>query len=263
LRSNLSDVPADLRPALDAARARLGRLGSPIRFYPTIGSTNDAAAVLAVEGAVVVADAQTAGRGRRGHSWFSPPGSGLYVSVVLTPSRARTDPARAMRLLTLAAGVALADGIEAGTGLRVGLKWPNDVYVARRKLAGILAEASGEVVVLGFGINVRTTALPPELRDRATSVETELGRDVGRHVILVETLAALARRYDDLLDGRFDAILDAWRARAPAAVGAHVTWTSAAEPRAGVTAGIDDNGALLVRVGDRVETIVGGELTWS
>jgi BirA family biotin operon repressor/biotin-[acetyl-CoA-carboxylase] ligase len=252
-----------MRASVDAARTRLGSLGSSILFFPTIGSTNDAAALLTLEGAVVVADAQTAGRGRRGHAWFSPPGSGLYVSVVLTPSRARTDPTRATRLLTLAAGVALAEGVEAGTGLRVDLKWPNDLYVSRRKLAGILAEASAERVVLGYGINLRAAAYPPELRTRATSLEVELGRPIDRTMVLVETLAALARRYDDLLDGRFDAILDGWRARAPAAVGAHVTWTDATGPCAGVTAGIDDNGALLVRVGDRVETIVGGELKWS
>ena len=110
------------------------------------------------------------------------------------------------------------------------LKWPNDLQVARRKLAGILAEASGngvgDSVIVGYGINVAATAFPPELRDRATSLESELGRGVDRAHVLVETLAALARRYDDLLDGRFDAILDAWRALAPAASGARVKWTT-------------------------------------
>jgi BirA family biotin operon repressor/biotin-[acetyl-CoA-carboxylase] ligase len=94
--------------AIGRARARLGPLASPFQYFPAIGSTNDQAIALAVEGAVVVAGEQTAGRGRRGHTWFSPPGSGLYVSVVLAPSRARTDPRRATTLLTIAAGVALA-----------------------------------------------------------------------------------------------------------------------------------------------------------
>ena len=128
---------------------------------------------------------------------------------------------RATRLLTLAAGVALAEAVATATGLSVDVKWPNDLYVARRKLAGILAEAAGggaeEQIVLGYGINVGPMAYPPELRDRATSLESELGRHVDRALLLVESLASLARRYDDLLDGRFDAILDAWRARAPAA----------------------------------------------
>lgn len=270
-------LPADLDEALARAASRFGRLGSPLLYFPCIGSTNDMAASLAAgsgrEGALVIADEQTAGRGRHGRRWFSPPGSGLYVSVVLAPGRARRDRVRATLLLTLAAGTALAEGIEAACGLRVDIKWPNDLYAGRRKLAGILAEtvtagdpsrldAHATHVVLGYGINVAPAAYPPELRDRATSLESELGRQVERSHLLVETMAALARRYDDLLEGRFDAILDAWRVRAPASRGAHVTWTSAAGLWSGVTAGVDDEGALLVKVGDTVERIVGGEIRW-
>lgn len=262
MRSNPSDLPPDLAASFARGRSRLGRLGSRIAFFPTIGSTNDEAAALGGEGTVVVADEQTAGRGRRGHTWFSPSGSGVYVSVVLTPRRSRVDPRRAHALLTLAAGVALAEGLEAGTGLQIHLKWPNDLLISRRKVGGILAEASDECVVLGYGINVRATAYPSELQDRATAVETELGRLVDRDVILVDTLAALARRYDDLLDGRFDAILDAWRARAPAAVGARVEWTTPAGRRSGITHGIDAGGALLVDAGGEMVSIVSGELTW-
>ena len=272
-------LPAELADAIERARPRLGRLGAPLLFFPTIGSTNDVALTRSAslssldrpgeradagarsEGLVVVADQQTAGRGRRGHTWFSPPGSGLYVSVVLAPATARVDPARATMLLTLAAGVALAEGIEAATGLRVDLKWPNDLQVSRRKLAGILAEAAGTVVV-GYGINVAATAFPPELRDRATSLESELGRVADRYHVLVETLGALSSRYEDLLAGRFDAILDAWRVRAPDASGARVAWMTAAGERSGVTAGIDDRGALLVRDGEAMERIVSGEVTW-
>jgi BirA family biotin operon repressor/biotin-[acetyl-CoA-carboxylase] ligase len=105
-------------------------------------------------------------------------------------------------------------------------------------------------------------AYPPALRDRATSLETEAGHPVDRALVLVESLAAMARRYDELLDGRFDAILDAWRLRAPSAVGARVTWTGTAGPVAGVTAGVDDDGALRVSVDGRVERIVAGEITW-
>jgi len=287
--------------AIARARDRLGRLGTTIVYYPTIGSTNDAASDLVasrfrsvrlqpdpvdppegghyarrdsftrsedvalqdVEGIVVVADEQTAGRGRRGHTWFSPPGSGLYVSVVLTPGRARADPARATTLLTLAAGVAIAEAVEAATGLAVDLKWPNDLFVGRRKLAGILAESPAvNAVVLGYGINVGPMAYPPALADRATSLESELGRAIDRHQLFAETLAALARRYEDLLDGRFDAILDAWRRRAPAATGARVSWTTDSGERAGTTQGVDDHGALLVRAGESVERIVAGAITW-
>ena len=215
---------------------------------------------------MVVADEQTAGRGRRGHIWFSPPGSGLYVSVVLAPA-ASIDAPRATTLLTLAAGVAIAEGIERATGLRVDLKWPNDLQVARRKIGGILAESSGTggataTVVVGYGLNVLASAFPPELGGRATSLESELGRAIDRHHLLAETLAALSQRYEDLLAGRFDAILDAWRRLAPAASGARVTWTTSVGTATGVTAGIDDRGALLVRTDDRIERVVSGEVSW-
>jgi BirA family biotin operon repressor/biotin-[acetyl-CoA-carboxylase] ligase len=175
-----------------------------------------------------------------------------------------------MLLTTLAAGVALVEGIEAATGLRADLKWPNDLLVAGRKLAGILAEGvsasagSSRVttVVVGYGINIAPAAYPPDLASRATSLETELGREVDRAIVLAGTLSSLAARYDDLLAGRFDAILDAWRRRAPGSAGARVTWTAANGLQSGITAGIDDRGALLVRVGERIERLVGGEITW-
>jgi BirA family transcriptional regulator, biotin operon repressor / biotin---[acetyl-CoA-carboxylase] ligase len=260
------------RDRIETARARLGRLASTFEFFPTITSTNDVALERCVqafaarrdaEGLVVVADEQTSGRGRRGHTWFSPPGSGLYVSVVLAPARARVDPARATLLLTLAAGVAIAEGIASATGLRADVKWPNDLQVAKRKLAGILAEgAAGNLVVLGYGINVAPAAFPPELHDRATSLESELARWIDRAHVLAETLAALSWRYDDLLSGRFDVILDAWRALAPSAAGARVMWRTNGGMLSGVTAGIDDHGALLVRVDGRIERVVAGDVTW-
>jgi BirA family transcriptional regulator, biotin operon repressor / biotin---[acetyl-CoA-carboxylase] ligase len=295
LRSSRSDDTAGradggpYRDALEQARGRLGRLASVVVFYPTIRSTNDAAASLAAEpagrdplavaagsqrisfvdpeGAVIVADEQTVGRGRRGHGWFSPRGSGLYVSVVLTPARAVSDPRRAMRLLTLTAGVALVEAIEQAAGLTIDLKWPNDLYVGRRKLGGILAEAVTSAstmasVVLGYGINMLAVAYPPELVDRATSLEGELGRVVHRDRLFIETLAALGRRYDDLLAGKFDSILDAWRRHAPSAFGARVKWIDASGEQSGRTEGIDAEGALLVQTGERTHRIVGGELRW-
>jgi BirA family biotin operon repressor/biotin-[acetyl-CoA-carboxylase] ligase len=260
------ELPPDLDEAFERTRRRLGPLAARVLYFTTIGSTNDVAASLAADpasfGTVVIADAQTAGRGRRGRTWFSPEGSGLYVSVILTPSRAASEPDRATMLLTLTAGVALAEGGERAAGLSPALKWPNDLLVAGRKLAGILADGCGEVVVRGYGINVGPMAYPPEFRDRATSLETELGRSIDRAAVAVETLAALASRYDDLVSGRFDAILDAWRRRAPTHRGARVVWDTPAGPQSGITDGIDDFGALLVRVADGVERIVAGEVRW-
>lgn len=271
-------LPPDFAAALRDARSagRLGRLGSRLLYFPLVGSTNDVALTLASaedgphEGAVVIADAQTAGRGRRGRAWFSPPGGGLYVSVVLVPASASAEPERATTLLTLAAGVAIAEAIESATGLRLDLKWPNDLVSGRLKVAGILADGlqasaapSGVgAVVLGYGVNVGPMTHPPELAQRATSVASILGRAVDRAALCTATLAALGRRYDDLLAGRFDAILDTWRSRAPLSRGATVAWESPSGRMTGMTDGIDHWGALLVRIGDRVERIVAGELTW-
>jgi BirA family biotin operon repressor/biotin-[acetyl-CoA-carboxylase] ligase len=274
LRSSPSDpLPPDLAAAIAAARAdgRLSLLGRPLLFFESVGSTNDVAARLAEEsreGAVVVAGHQTAGRGRLGRVWFSPPASGLYVSVVLLPGRSGSaDAGRATTLLTLAAGLALAESIEAATGLAPDLKWPNDLIVGRRKLGGILAESAGSgpgplQVVLGYGLNVCPAAYPAELAARATSLETELGRALDGAVQCAAPPAALEARYADLLTGRFDAILDAWRRRASSHRGARVAWSTARGRHEGLTAGVDDWGALLVRVGDRTERIVAGEISW-
>jgi BirA family biotin operon repressor/biotin-[acetyl-CoA-carboxylase] ligase len=277
-----ADRPQSLPPDLAAALARLGSrrrwLGSPVLYFPTVGSTNDVAAELASRGecggAVIVADTQTAGRGRRGRSWFSPPASGLYVSVIVSLARARVSADRAIALVTLAAAVALSESIETLTGLPPAIKWPNDLQIGGRKVAGILADGivTGAStpdgvplvtqVVLGYGVNVGPMAYPSDLRGRATSLESELGRAVDRADLLAETLAALAARYDDLLEGRFDAILDAWRARAPSRQGARVSWDTPSGSRSGITMDVDDWGALLVRSGARTERIVAGELRW-
>ena len=214
----------------------------------------------------MVAAAQTAGRGRFGRTWFSPPGAGLYVSTVIR--NGTTAP-----YLTLAGGVAVADGILAASGLPVEIKWPNDIVVRdagtarRRKLAGILAEASTsaeglQYVILGFGINLRSAAYPPDLADRATAIETELGRPVDGALLLTETLAAFAASFEELAGGHSEAVLARWRQLAPSAHGSRVEWTSSAGTLAGTAEGIAEDGALVVRVGSRIERIISGEVRW-
>lgn len=249
-------------------------------------STNEIAARLAElgaqEGTTVVADMQTAGRGRLGRAWFSPPGAGLYVSIVLTPwtgankgsgaffpghgEKKAPDPLFVTSLLTLASGVALAEGVRASTGLPTELKWPNDLMVLRRKLAGILAEAAHghalSYVVLGFGINLRLVAYPRELADQVTSLETETGKTIDRALVFAEILAALAERYADLQAGRFDAILTAWRALAPSLPMAPVEWESPSGFVRGYAEDIDAQGALLIRIGGRLERVIAGEVRW-
>ncbi len=160
-----------------------------VRWFECIDSTNryllQCASAGASEGVVAVADEQTAGRGRLGRSWVAPPGSALLVSVLLRP----VLPLDRMHLVTLAAGLAALDAIDALTSMRAGLKWPNDVVVDDRKLAGILAEADGGgAVVVGMGCNVQPAALPAELRDIAMAVTVERTR------LLVEWLRAYDAR---------------------------------------------------------------------
>src|SRR5262245_31229443 len=222
-------LPPEHAAALAASLTRRGRFGDPVYYFAETGATNDEAASLAEagapEGTMVVAAAQTRGRGRFGRDWFSPAGAGLYVSLVCR------NPVVAP-MLTLAGGVAVAEGIRAATGLPVQIKWPNDIVVdggssRRRKLAGILAEASTgdrglQYGVLGFGINVTRASLPPELADRATSIETELGRVPDPAAVLAETLAAFAAAVDLLSRGAPQPVLDRWRWLAPSSVGSTV-----------------------------------------
>ena len=261
-------VPDDIAAALASSAARRGCFGEPLYFFTETGSTNDVAATLAErgapEGTTVIASRQTAGRGRFGRTWFSPQGAGLYVSVVCRNSAAAP-------LLTLAGGVAVAEGIRAASGLPAMIKWPNDVVAGdvrtRRKLAGILAEASTGVdglqyVILGLGINLRPAAYPAELADRATSIESELGRAADAGMVLAETLAAFHALFTRLTAGDREHVLARWRDLAPSSRGAVVVWTTPAGERRGTSAGIDDAGALLVKVGSQVERIISGELRW-
>ena len=232
-----------------------------VRRHASLPSTMDAASALAHAGArhgvVIVADEQTAGRGRRGATWQSPAGAGLYFSFV-----ARPDNPATMSLVTLAAGVAVREGIQRSTGLIADLKWPNDVIVGKRKLAGILAEGEGigspgPSVIIGVGVNLQPAAYPPDVAARATSIEGELGRPIDREQLLADILDALWDRLAALAQKPGD-ILQAWRAASPNANGTRVEW----DGKHGITAGIDDRGALLVTTAAGVERVIAGELHW-
>lgn len=260
-------LPDEFVEPLARAAERLGPFARQLLWYPEVPSTNDLAATLAErgtgEGCVVVANAQSAGRGRQGKSWASPAGAGLYVSTILRPTE------HALPLVTIAAGVAVADGIQAATGLVPDLKWPNDVFIGGRKVAGVLAEAAssaaGTYVVLGFGINVSPAAYPSDVAAHATSLERELGRPVDRGLLLAECLCSLAARYQDLEGGRVGGVLGAWRSRAASMRGRRVRWSmgaAGAAAREGVAHDIDDDGALVVRTNTALERVTAGEVHW-
>ena len=153
------------------------------------------------EGALVVADHQTAGRGRLGRSWEAPPGKALLFSILLRPPSERNVPE-----LSLVAGIAVADALERTLGLSVQLKWPNDVMLRRRKVAGCLAEVREGVVVLGIGLNVNQTR--EELPEHAGSLLTLTGRETDREKLLSALLQDLEARYSDWSEGGLDAVYE-------------------------------------------------------
>jgi BirA family biotin operon repressor/biotin-[acetyl-CoA-carboxylase] ligase len=255
---------ADFDRELGDAASCLGPFAGRVRHVGSVASTNDVIANLADDGAphgtVVVADAQTAGRGRHGRQWFSPPGSGLYFSILL---RLNGPPPP---VLTLATGVAVAEALQTATGVTASLEWPNDVMTpvdgASLKVAGILTEATTDPgctrVIVGIGINIRDSAWPPDLVGVAASIEGVTGRSANATAVLVEVLAGAARRYAGVESGTTADLLARWESLAPSSRGARVEWMSGQTRQRGVSAGIDAQGALLVRVGSRLERLTGG-----
>jgi BirA family biotin operon repressor/biotin-[acetyl-CoA-carboxylase] ligase len=211
-----------------------------VEWFATLDSTNrhalDAARAGAPDGLVVVADEQTAGRGRLGRSWEAPPGSSLLVSVLL---RRSGDPAGHV---VMAAGVALAAAVDDVAGVEAGLKWPNDLVVDDRKLAGLLAEVEGDALVVGAGCNVNWDAFPAELTESATACNLEAGRAVDRDALLDAFLDRFAAA---LAVG--DAVVDDYRARLVT-----IGRTVRVEPvrgdaLVGTAVAVADDGALVVR----------------
>jgi len=259
--------PPDVAEHADVLNAR----PAPLYFYDRVESTNDLALALAAagtpHGTAVLADLQESGRGRRGRAWWSPPGAGMYLSVVV-----RTDALGGhVPLLTLTAGVALASAVRGCSGLPVELKWPNDLVIGRpwRKLAGILCEATGTAspgaVVVGMGLNLQRSAYPVDIADRATSVAEECDRLIGRGAIVAATLQALDREVSRLGAGASAAVLDDWRSLAHAGLDrAPVRWRDNDGEHRGMAVGLAGDGALLVRpAGGTMETrLVSGEVIW-
>ena len=248
-------------------RTLRGDFGSPLRFFDEIGSTNTEALSWArqgaPEGAVVVTNHQTQGRGRWGRSWSSAPGKLLQFSLVLRPSLAPGQ----LGLVTTALGVACAEAIEQLTGLEVTIKWPNDVRIGSRKVAGILVESelsgtSVDIVVAGMGVNVawNEDEVPSELRDSATSLHIESGgKPPDRADLLSGVLQAFELRYASLPE-RASSLIEAATARSDI-LGRDVTVALAThETVSGRAVGLSPQGELELDTGEGMKTLSVGEI---
>jgi BirA family biotin operon repressor/biotin-[acetyl-CoA-carboxylase] ligase len=245
-----------------AAHLPLGIMGRA--FYPlrSVDSTQDVAKQLAAhgapEGTVVVADHQTRGRGRAGRTWLAEPEVNLLFSVLLRPP----IPITRVPQLSLLAAVASSDALGAETGFPVRIRWPNDLLLAGRKVAGILTEAASGAqgvlhVSVGIGVNVNQTVFPEEIRQRATSLALVTGRSLDREALLEALLAALDRWYAAYLEAGFNSVRSAWRQHS-ATLG---EWVVSGHGITGTALDLDEDGALLVRLPSGVvERVVAGEV---
>jgi BirA family biotin operon repressor/biotin-[acetyl-CoA-carboxylase] ligase len=262
----LQKLPDILAPSLIRPELGENEVGHRIVHYFRTDSTNDVALKLAAQGAahgtVVLAEEQTAGRGRLGRSWYSEKSSGIYVSIILRPP---LQPAAAP-VLTLMTGVATQQAVSTTTGLPVDIRWPNDLLLNGKKVCGILTEMSAELdrlhaIILGIGLNVNHREMPPELKEIATSLRMEGRKAYSRAQILVALLKELEREYRLLLDEGSAAVVRAWAAASSYAKGKHIRVRSGAAEFLATTAGLDPSGALRVRREDgREELLVAGEI---
>jgi len=243
-------------------------VGQQMLFFPSVGSTNDEAMRLAEagapEGTLVIADFQTAGRGRLDRQWWSPPGSSLLLSLVFRPSF--LAPHQAQRL-TMVCSLAVCDAVEQVTNLMPVLKWPNDVLIDGRKICGLLSElgvvnACLDYVVVGLGINVNVDfghGDMPESMTSATSLEAAVGHEVSRLSVLAALLRCVEVRYERLRAGVLPR--DEWQSRLDT-LGREVRVTMPGQTLNGLATGVDADGALLMQLADgRTVRVLAGDVT--
>ena len=241
-------------------------LKTKILRFESLPSTNTELSRLASEGAEegvsVVADEQTAGRGRLQRAWSSPKGAGLYFSILLRPKIATNY----WPLITMMAAVAVYDTLGEACRLQADIKWPNDLLSGERKICGILAEAietpSGRAVIVGIGINLTENAYPAELADVATSVSEATGRRADREALLTALLRRLTHWYSLLNESAGpESIVDAWTNRSSYAFGRVVQVSNGDDVWQGTTSGLERDGALRLRTAsDEIKLIRAGDV---
>jgi BirA family biotin operon repressor/biotin-[acetyl-CoA-carboxylase] ligase len=237
-----------------------------IEYCKTLGSTNVRAKELAergtAEGTLIIAEVQTEGRGRRGRSWLSPAGHGIYATLVLRPTM---SPAGAPRI-TLMTAVAVAEAILSLSELDVKIKWPNDIMVKGKKLAGILTEISTEMdsinyIVVGLGLNVNTPDFPRELEKRATSMLIETGKNFSRIKLLRAYLEQFEKYYKLFTSNHFRLIMRRWK-ELTEIIGREIIVDVIGQSHSGKVIDIDDDGVLIIEDGNGViHRIFSGDVT--
>jgi BirA family transcriptional regulator, biotin operon repressor / biotin---[acetyl-CoA-carboxylase] ligase len=257
-------IADDLLSRLDSPRT----IARDIRVFKETASTNDVVDKLgrdgAKEGVVVFAETQSAGRGRRGRKWCSIPQKGLWFSILLRPAL----PPQYATQLTVVTAVAVSSALRRCTGLTPEIKWPNDIQIQGRKVAGILTELSAELddlkfMVLGIGLNVNHEQedFSRELRHSATSLRLALGQSLDRPDLAASILMAMDQEYDRLRQGLFGLIVEDY-AEQCVTLGKRVIIQQGAHPIEGLAERLDDDGALLVRTQHgRLERILGGDVS--
>jgi BirA family transcriptional regulator, biotin operon repressor / biotin---[acetyl-CoA-carboxylase] ligase len=263
----LEKVPDVLTPDLLRKRLKGNLFGKRVFHFFKTDSTNRVAMELGYagepEGTVVMAEAQTAGRGRSGRTWHSERGTGLYFTVLLRP---RLSPAQAP-LLTMLAGVSAHAAVAAQTGLIPELKWPNDLLLNGKKLGGILTEMHAEpnqvrFVIVGIGINVNQEKFPAELSSIATSIRKESGRSSFRLELLVRLLTQFESDYNRFLREGPSFVIDRFESVSSFARGRRVRVNTGVETYLGTTSGLSPEGLLLVaRDNGPLTTVIAGDVT--
>lgn len=238
-----------------------------LRCYDEVDSTNLEMIRLAKEGAphgtLVVADSQSAGKGRLGRKWVSPKGTGIWMSILLRPDIAPQSAS----MLTLVAALAVVKGIDCETGLPVQIKWPNDVVLEGRKICGILTEMSTEAgairyVIPGIGINVNMTEFPSELTETAASLRMVLGRPLKREPLIARVMEAFEKYYARFLETEdLSGLMEEYN-RCSVNLGRQVRVLDGATPYQGEAMGIDSQGSLVVKMADgRLRRVISGEVS--
>lgn len=244
-------------------------LGNQVEVHRCIDSTNTRAKELALEGApegfLIIAEEQTIGKGRLGRHWVSPPGVGIWMSLVLRPKLYPSDAPK----ITLIAALSMVEAINSVTGLKAGIKWPNDILIRGRKVCGILTEIHADpdiidYVVLGIGINVNTkqSDFPEALRDAATSLYIEKGHKITRNDMIRAVIERIEVNYTKYLDSRdFDSVLSELR-RHSVTLGRQVKVIGRTEALEGVALDYAEDGALLIQTENgQIQKVLSGDVS--